>query len=133
MMEISSISRPFLLSNDGQGMKFALNQNKQLDSQKSDEQLQLSDPYHVEQSQLIKSSQLEKTKQLEKLVSLLDEFVSTFNKGLSFRIDEQSGRSVVTVYEVKTGDVIRQIPEDHMLELIHKLSMHANGFIQEKA
>ncbi|RXJ72907.1 flagellar biosynthesis protein FlaG [Veronia nyctiphanis] len=81
--------------------------------------------------QLGKAQKLQK-EQLEMLVSRLDDFVSTFNKGLSFRLDEASGKSVVTVYEMSTGDVIRQIPEKEMLELAQQLSLHARGLVQEK-
>ncbi|ATF09212.1 flagellar protein FlaG [Candidatus Enterovibrio altilux] len=70
--------------------------------------------------------------QLETLVARLDEFVSTFNKGLSFRLDEDSGKSVVIVYEMSSGDIIRQIPEKEMLELAQQLSLHARGLVEVK-
>ncbi|WP_087021543.1 flagellar protein FlaG [Thaumasiovibrio subtropicus] len=70
--------------------------------------------------------------QLEQLVERMDEFVSTFNKGLSFRIDEQSGRNVVTVYEVKSGDVVRQIPNEEMLELSKQIAEFHGGLMSTK-
>lgn len=57
-----------------------------------------------------------------KILERMDEFVNSINKGLSFRVDEESGRDVVTIYEAATGDVIRQIPEEEMLEVLRRLS-----------
>ncbi|EOD80198.1 Flagellin protein FlaG [Grimontia indica] len=86
----------------------------------------------VEQVQKLEATREMQQEQLEMLVERLDEFVSTFNKGLSFRLDESSGRSVVTVYEMSSGDIIRQIPEKEMLELAQQLSLHARGLVAEK-
>ncbi|EEY71527.1 flagellin protein FlaG [Grimontia hollisae CIP 101886] len=88
--------------------------------------------HRVEQVQRLEDTRKIQQEQLEMLVERLDEFVSTFNKGLSFRLDEQSGRSVVTVYEMSSGDIIRQIPEKEMLELAQQLSLHARGLVAEK-
>ncbi|PKF51727.1 flagellar protein FlaG [Enterovibrio nigricans] len=86
----------------------------------------------VEQANSLDNSRKIQQEQLEVLVERLDEFVSTFNKGLSFRLDEESGRNVVTVYEMSSGDIIRQIPEKEMLELAQQLSLHSRGLVVEK-
>ncbi|MCG3721575.1 flagellar protein FlaG [Vibrio cincinnatiensis] len=57
-----------------------------------------------------------------KILERMDEFVNSINKGLSFRVDEELGRDVVTIYEAATGDIIRQIPEEEMLEVLRRLS-----------
>ncbi|KOO10176.1 flagellar protein FlaG, partial [Vibrio xuii] len=44
----------------------------------------------------------------ERLVEQMNNFISSINKGLSFRVDEESGKEVVTIYEADTGDIIRQ-------------------------
>ncbi len=69
--------------------------------------------------------------QLEILAAQLDQFVAQLNKGLSFRVDEQSGRHVVTVYEKSSGDVIRQIPAEEMLEITQQVSLNARGLVAE--
>ncbi|MFD2180266.1 flagellar protein FlaG [Veronia pacifica] len=109
---------------DGEQPKIATQQGQRLTDEKDTGSKQVTE-------QLGKAQKLQK-EQLEMLVGRLDEFVSTFNKGLSFRLDEESGRSIVTVYEMSTGDVIRQIPEKEMLELAQQLSLHARGLVQEK-
>lgn len=60
-----------------------------------------------------------------KMVKQMQEFVSSMNRGLSFRVDEESGRDVMTVYEADTGKVIRQIPEEEMLEVWRRLAEDA--------
>jgi flagellar protein FlaG len=59
--------------------------------------------------------------QKSKLMEQMNQFVSSLNKGLSFRVDEESGRDIVTIYDTDTGDVIRQIPEEEILEVIRRL------------
>ncbi|MFV0449391.1 MAG: flagellar protein FlaG [Vibrio sp.] len=70
-----------------------------------------------------------------KMVEQVSNFVNSINKGLSFRVDEESGRDVVTVYEASTGDIIRQIPEEEMLEVLRRLSRqqdHKSGLLSAK-
>lgn len=70
----------------------------------------------------------------EKLVAQMNEFVTSINKGVAFRVDEESGRDVVTIYEAKTGDVIRQIPDEEMLMVLRRLAEHTanSGLLTEK-
>ena len=55
------------------------------------------------------------------MVEQMNDFISSIQTGLSFRIDEQSGRDVVTIYEESTGEIIRQIPDEEMLEVLRRL------------
>ncbi|ELB2898945.1 flagellar protein FlaG [Vibrio alginolyticus] len=70
----------------------------------------------------------------EKLVAQMNEFVTSINKGVAFRVDEESGRDVVTIYEANTGDVIRQIPDEEMLVVLRRLAEHTanSGLLTEK-
>ncbi|PCS21978.1 flagellar protein FlaG [Candidatus Enterovibrio escicola] len=86
----------------------------------------------VEKIKRLEGSQEIQQEHLERLLEQLDEFVSTFNTGLSFRLDEESGKNIITVYEMSSGDIIRQIPEKAMLELAQQLSLHARGLVAEK-
>ncbi len=70
-------------------------------------------------------------KQREQMVEKLNEFVEAMNTGLSFRIDEDTGRDVVTIYDLKTGDILRQFPSEDMLEIFKRLSEHSTGLISE--
>ncbi len=72
--------------------------------------------------------------QREKMVAQMNEFVTSINRGLAFRVDEESGRDVVTIYEANTGDVIRQIPDEEMLVVLRRLAKHTanSGLLVEK-
>lgn len=69
-----------------------------------------------------------------RMVEKMNEFISSINKGLSFRVDEESGRDVVTIYEAKTGDIIRQIPDEDMLDVFRRLAAQAtsSGLLVDK-
>ncbi|MDC0611053.1 flagellar protein FlaG [Vibrio sp.] len=74
--------------------------------------------------------------QRSKIMEQMQEFVSSINKGLSFRVDQETGRDIVTIYEADTGDVIRQIPEEEMLEVLRRLARdddHRSGLLATKA
>ncbi|MBF8999481.1 MULTISPECIES: flagellar protein FlaG [Vibrio] len=73
--------------------------------------------------------------QRAKMMEQMHDFVNSINKGLSFRMDKESGREVVTIYEASTGDVIRQIPEEEMLEVLRRLAKeqdHKSGLVNAK-
>lgn len=76
------------------------------------------------QAAIKQSQQRERINELQRAIVIekMDEFVNSINKGLAFRVDEESGRDVVTIYEASTGDIIRQIPEEEMLEVLRRLS-----------
>lgn len=57
-----------------------------------------------------------------KMVEKVNEFISSLNRGVAFKVDEESGRDVVTIYETTTGDIIRQIPDEEMLEILRRLA-----------
>ncbi|MGF1680417.1 flagellar protein FlaG [Photobacterium minamisatsumaniensis] len=71
--------------------------------------------------------------ELEKVVERIEEFVgSTLNKGLAFRIDEESGKNIVTIYDKRTGDVVRQIPDEELLVLSRRLATNSGGLVTTK-
>ncbi|MEJ2764162.1 flagellar protein FlaG [Photobacterium sp. MCCC 1A19761] len=92
-----------------------------------------SDVRRVEQSGKAEQQHQLQREQLEKVVARIEEFVgTTFNKGLAFRIDEESGKNVVTIYDKRTGEVVRQIPDEEMLSLSRKLAHHSGGLVMTK-
>ncbi|MEZ9565482.1 flagellar protein FlaG [Vibrio artabrorum] len=83
-------------------------------------------------SQLAHDRQELNDKERVKMVEKVNEFISSINKGVAFKVDEESGRDVVTIYETTTGDIIRQIPDEEMLEILRRLAAQAsNGGILE--
>ncbi|SDK06197.1 flagellar protein FlaG [Ferrimonas sediminum] len=58
----------------------------------------------------------------------MNEFFDSINKEIRFHIDEDTDRSVVKVIEANSGDVIRQIPSEEVLELAARMS-EASGLL----
>ncbi|KAB2825320.1 flagellar protein FlaG [Aliivibrio finisterrensis] len=87
------------------------------------------------QAIVIEAEQKLETKKKEELyqaVKELNEYVKSMDRGLSFHLDEESGRQVITVIEVSSGDIIRQIPDEKMLQVARELAASASGLIAEK-
>lgn len=70
--------------------------------------------------------------QLAEMAEQMDKFVGSFTHELKFRVDEDSGRNVVTVLDSKSGDTIRQIPTEELLEVIARLAEASGGLIDVK-
>lgn len=80
-------------------------------------------PHPVESAaELAEAREQINKEQREKMVEKMNEFISNINRGVAFKVDEDSGRDIVTIYETTTGDVIRQIPDKEMLETLNRLA-----------
>ena len=62
------------------------------------------------------------TEELNQAVNDIAASMNVMQKGLSFKIDEESGVQIVKVIDVKTGDLIRQIPNEEALDIAQKLN-----------
>ncbi|OJF67341.1 flagellar biosynthesis protein FlaG [Alteromonas sp. V450] len=58
---------------------------------------------------------------LDDAVAKVDSFLKAQNRDLAFTIDENTNRSVVTVKDATSGDVIRQIPSEEVLKLAERI------------
>lgn len=72
-------------------------------------------------------------KMLEKAVKDLSQGVQNLQRSLQFSIDESSGRTVIKVVDKDTQEVIRQIPEEQVLELAARLDKNAGVFVKDEA
>jgi flagellar protein FlaG len=54
---------------------------------------------------------------IEDTVRHLNELMAKRERSLSFRVDEASGRTVITVLDATTHEVVRQIPSEEVLAL----------------
>lgn len=61
-------------------------------------------------------------------IELLNQIVVP--KSLSFRLDQESGRSVVTVFDNSTDEVIRQIPAEDALRVARKVKNLQDEMLQ---
>ena len=71
--------------------------------------------------------------QLELMAEEMQTFIGSFNRSLQFKVDEGSGRNVVTVLDSDTGDVIRQIPSEELLDVINRLNEASGGLLDTQA
>lgn len=58
---------------------------------------------------------------LERAVSKLNDYVQNVQRALQFSVDEDSGRTIITVLDSETKEVIRQIPPEEVLNLARTL------------
>ena len=60
--------------------------------------------------------------ELNDVAKELTEMMAIMQKGLKFSVDDDSGKRVIKVQDIESGDVIRQIPSEEALKLAEKLS-----------
>ncbi len=79
-------------------------------------------------------SDLGQKSQLEKAVSDINDYVQTVNRELQFRVDEALplGRSVVTVVDSDTQEVIREFPSEQALSLARSLKEQIGSVDQQQ-
>jgi flagellar protein FlaG len=59
----------------------------------------------------------------------IESYLRSIGRALEFSIDEDTGRTVVTVRDSATGETIRQIPSEEALRLAHALGNKPNALI----
>jgi flagellar protein FlaG len=69
---------------------------------------------------------------LERTMRKLNATMAAAQRNLSFRVDEGSGRTVITVVDAATHEVIRQIPSEEVLALSQALEA-ASGLLNAHA
>lgn len=65
-------------------------------------------------------------------VRRLNELMAERQRNLSFRVDEASGRTVITVLDARTSEVVRQIPSEEVLALARALEA-THGLLDARA
>jgi len=63
----------------------------------------------------------------------LNEAMAKFNRSVNFRVDQDTGITVLTVRDRATQEVIRQIPPDEFLTLVSRLDEMRGIFFEEMA
>jgi len=65
--------------------------------------------------------QAEVQQTIKDAVHMLNQQISSSNRGLGFHVDESVGGPVVTVRSTSTGEVVRQIPNETIINIAHNL------------
>lgn len=60
--------------------------------------------------------------QVKDAVSKLNEYVQSTERTLDFQMDEESGKTVIKVFDKLSSELIRQIPNELALELAQNLN-----------
>jgi flagellar protein FlaG len=58
---------------------------------------------------------------VDRAVERLNEVMVSRRRSLRFNVDEGSGRTVITVINASTNEIVRQIPPEELLQLAHNL------------
>jgi flagellar protein FlaG len=69
---------------------------------------------------------------VERAVQRLNELMSDSQRSLRFQVDELSGRTVITVLDAETKEVVRQIPSPEWLEVVRRLEQ-AGALLDERS
>ena len=60
--------------------------------------------------------------QVKEAVQKLNDYVQTVQRSLQFDFDEQAGKSIITVVDRDTREVIRQIPDELAIKMARNLN-----------
>jgi flagellar protein FlaG len=69
---------------------------------------------------------------IESVTRQIDSFLRSQNHQLQFRVDNGSGKLVVTVTDGETGEVIRQVPGEDALRMAQRIE-DMTGLLDEEA
>ncbi|PSU27644.1 flagellar biosynthesis protein FlaG [Photobacterium phosphoreum] len=64
-------------------------------------------------------------------IKQIEQVLQQVNRSLQFHVDDDSGEHIATIVDNKTGEVIRQVPAQELLELNKNLAKHALGSISK--
>jgi flagellar protein FlaG len=59
---------------------------------------------------------------VEKSRAALERFARQVRRELEFRVDDESGRTIITVRNKETGEVVRQIPAEEVVALARAIA-----------
>lgn len=59
---------------------------------------------------------------VEQAVASINDYVQSVQRDLQFTVDEELDKTIVKVVDSRSGELIRQIPEEAFLELARKLN-----------
>lgn len=77
--------------------------------------------------------ELKELPELEHLAESISRFVQSINRDLTFSVHEASGRTVVTVLNGETKEVIRQIPSEEFLRMSEALASGRSVLLDTEA
>lgn len=64
--------------------------------------------------------------ELQAAVDTVRKFVSSVQRELQFTVDEDSGRTIITVIDSESGKIVRQIPPEEVLQIAETVASGGN-------
>jgi len=68
---------------------------------------------------------------IKEAIEILNETLASKDRSIRFRVDETIDRSIITVVDEKTGEVVRQLPSEEMLQVAHNIENLKGILIKE--
>ena len=79
-------------------------------------------------TQASSAQQMPSAEQVQQAVMTVQQMVQSQASNLQFSVDQATGRTIVTVVDTSTNQVIRQIPSKEMIAIAHAIDqMQAKG------
>ncbi len=85
-------------------------------------QSQVTDEQRLNEQNLDKQS-------LSAAVEQLNDIVQSLHRELQFSVSEDSGRTIITVINKETEEIVRQIPPDEVLQVLEHLENLDGGLL----
>lgn len=73
------------------------------------------------------------TRQIDEIAKRLESYLQSVSRSLEFSVDSDSGRTVISVRDGSTGELIRQIPNEEVLRLAQMAEDQTVVLVDEKA
>lgn len=70
---------------------------------------------------------------IKEIAQRIESYLRSVSRSLEFRVDAASGRTVVSVRDSETGDLIRQIPGEEVLRLAQMVEDQTIVLLNERA
>lgn len=71
--------------------------------------------------------------QVQRFAELVGEAVSRLNHGIRYEIDKSTNTVITKVIDRETNEVIRQIPADEMLDMMHRVRQYIGVLLDIEA
>jgi flagellar protein FlaG len=69
---------------------------------------------------------------VEQIAERLESFIRSVSRSLEFKVDANSGRTIISVLDAETGDLIRQIPNEEVLRFAELAEEQTVVLLNEK-
>ncbi len=70
---------------------------------------------------------------IESVTKQIDSFLRNMGRSINFRVDPGSGRTIVSVVNATTGEVIREVPGEEALKLALRIEASLSALLDETA